>query len=197
MRLYTDNGFEYKLKLSETFSYPRYDLVERPLFNDRSVFVVDNPSRVVQAFLYTYPQGGVVVFSAHLHLNGWVRDILPGLRSDQLVYVGTREAMPEEVVTVNHLGLKRYPMQNMMQEGVTEIVFALMETVRSMKEVCVVIDLSVVDPAFVKVENPSFGGLTSRELLFFVQKLKMLDNVKGFGIVGNDPLAQKILTEFY
>ncbi|MFQ5620711.1 MAG: arginase family protein [Candidatus Nanoarchaeia archaeon] len=190
MKLYTDNGFTFESKLSETFTYPRYDIVREFGFSERVAFVVDDCAKVVEKFLWENPKGGVVLFSSQLDLKKWAS------LTSKLVYVGTREATPEEANVVRQLDLKRYPMSSIMQEGLAEIAFALMEVIRGMEKACVIIDLSVLDPAFVDV-GQDVGGLSTRELLFFIQKIKMIENVKGLGVLGKGPIVQKILTEFY
>lgn len=83
-----------------------------------------------------------------------------------IIYCGTR----------NTLSFRSYSMHDIMQEGITQICDVLMESSRSFPEVVVLISLTVLDPAFNPVStNP--GGMSTRELLYFIKRLKHLKNI--------------------
>lgn len=83
-----------------------------------------------------------------------------------------------------------FSLQSVMLEGFANVCDAVMESAREWPEVRVVISLSVIDAS----EFP--GGLSVRELLYFVQRLRKLKNYAGGAVVGAPvAAAAKIVAE--
>ena len=98
-------------------------------------------------------------------------------------------------------------MKNISIEGIRNICDALMESAKNFDGLYVSFDIDAVDPAFAPGTGyPEPGGLTSRELFYFVHRLKNLKNLKAFDIVEVNPekdinditsrLAAKLCVEF-
>ena len=98
-------------------------------------------------------------------------------------------------------------MKEITTEGIHEISESVMAAAKDFEALYVSIDIDVLDPAFA----PGTGctepaGLTSRELIYFVQRLKLLKNLKIVDIVEINPkkdvnnmtskLGAKIIAEF-
>lgn len=97
-------------------------------------------------------------------------------------------------------------MKEIIAEGVHEISESLMSVAKNFRDLYVSIDIDVLDPAFAPgtgyIEP---GGLTTRELLFFLHRLKKLYNLRAFDLVEINPskdtnditskVAAKILVE--
>ena len=70
-------------------------------------------------------------------------------------------------------------MQEIAVEGKFEVSESVMANARRFEALYVSIDADVLDPAFVSVDTPEPGGLSVRELLFFLHRLKRLRNFRG------------------
>ena len=75
---------------------------------------------------------------------------------------------------------------------------AMMEIAKEWPLCFILISLNVLDPVFAQVPNPAYGGMTTRQLLYFVQRLRMLKNFCGAAIIDYEkamPVAEKLLSE--
>lgn len=87
-----------------------------------------------------------------------------------------------------------FSMHELVQEGVPQVCDALMVAARRFEKVVIVISLTVLDRAF--TSEGSVGGLTIRELLYFLMRLRLVKNIVGWCIVGKDErIIAKIVGE--
>jgi len=167
-----------------------------------------------QAFSQTITNPGIIIFDAHpdcqsgVSING-KEDLLMALLKYQLVkrenilLVGLRSWTAEEYDFLKKNNIRYYSMWELSLEGVFEISEAVMSIAKEFGGLYVSIDIDVLDPAFAPGAGClEPGGLTSRELLFFLQRLKRLKNFKGADLTeikANDEqtvnLGAKIVTE--
>lgn len=107
-----------------------------------------------------------------------------------LVLVGIHQWIKEGVLFVKKNNIQHFDMKDIAMEGKEAMCDAVMAAAKDWKACCLLIDMDVVDSE----EMP--GGMTARELLYFVQRMKKLKNIVGAGIIGkNDDLAAKLLLE--
>ncbi len=104
------------------------------------------------------------------------------------LYCGTRHALP----------FRSYSMHDIVQEGITHICDVLMEASRAFPQTTLLVSLNVLDPAFNSASNNP-GGMTTRELLYFIKRLRHLKNIT-FGVLTdvvpeNYPVAGVLLAE--
>lgn len=145
---------------------------------------------------------GIIVFDAHIGVlpgihDAFLRRVAELLPPHKIILVGVREFSLAEHTFLRELKIKYFPMQA-VHESISAVCDAVMENANSWPHCHVLISLDVVDPAFVSVPRPAVGGMTSRELLYFVQRLRFLRNYSSAGLVDFEksvPLAEKILTE--
>ncbi len=163
------------------------------------------------------PNAGIISFDAHPDVfenfedavhEDWLFHLIEEgiLKPEHAIIVGVRAASKEEIEYLRKKKIKYYPMKNIFGnvEGVCD---AVMEMARGFGSLYVSVDIDAVDPAFA----PGTGymepcGMTSRELLYFLQRLKLLKNLKALDIVEIIPdkdvngmtvkLGAKILGEF-
>jgi agmatinase len=77
---------------------------------------------------------------------------------------------------------------DVLQENIHEVCDTVMERVRSSGGFYISVDMHCVDPAFAPgVYEGEPGGLSSRELIYFIKRLSLLDNFKGGDIVEINP----------
>jgi len=177
---------------------------------------ISNPS--FKAFASNFKNAGIVVFDAHPDLmpemkgsvthEDWLRELITSetVAADNIIIVGARATAKEELDFIKKQGIKNFPMKEIAADGVQSVCDAVMAAAREFGALYISVDIDAVDPAFAPgtgyIEP---GGLSSRELLYFLQRLKLLKNFKAMDVVEVNPpkdvnemtskLAAKILVE--
>jgi arginase family enzyme len=156
----------------------------------------------VKQFLQERPQGGIMIFDAHPdcdHVSQ--KDILPLLLEDlnippeKIVLVGVRSCTPAEQDYLKTSRVRVITMKNIFEHGIQNVCDGLMESVRGWQGLYVSIDVDVVDPACAPgTSYPEPGGFTSRELLYVIQRLRLLKNFSVADIVEANPEKEERLT---
>ncbi len=187
---------------------------------DRAIFLGGDHSvsyATVKAFLKQNPGGGLVIFDSHADLmptlpspvhEDWLRSLIEQkiLDPNRLRIVGLQNIDEEERKFADLHKIKTISAKQIFADGAHEICDSLMETARAWPSLYVSVDIDVVDPAHAPaVAYPEPGGLSSRELLYFIQRLTLLKNFKAADIVEIIPkkdingittkLGAKILSE--
>jgi len=73
-------------------------------------------------------------------------------------------------------------------EGIKEVSESVMSVAKNFGSLYISVDIDVLDPGFAPGTGyPEPGGLTTRELLFFLHRLKKLHNLKAMDIVEVNP----------
>lgn len=120
----------------------------------------------------------VVLFSADSELLNSCKDS---------VLVGGHFLSGQEREFLKAKNIKFFSMSSISHEGISNICDVLMEYSRVFPSFCLCVSLSVV-------ELP--GGLSVRELLYFLQRLKVLKNYSCACVVGSSSvLTGKLLSE--
>ncbi|HIH37666.1 arginase family protein [Candidatus Woesearchaeota archaeon] len=174
---------------------------------------------IVKAAAKKYPGIGLLVFDAHPDCeNDFAppsqEDIINGLINqgiiapERILLVGLRNWDRNEIAFIKEKKIPHVTMKQIMQNGISEVINGITESMREWPHAYVSIDIDVLDPAFAPgtgYREP--GGLSTRELLTFIQRIKLLKNVRAFDIVEVNPekdvdnlttkVAAKILWELY
>ena len=138
---------------------------------------------ILKSFVQFYPNAGVVIFDAHPDCSG-VEDLVSGLvgqniiSRENIVLVGLRNWTLEEFNFLKQNNIKHFTMQEITLEGKFEVSESVMANARRFEALYISVDADVLDPAFVSVDTPEPGGLSVREFLFFLHRLKRLRNFK-------------------
>jgi len=177
-----------------------------------------------KAFLETFGEKNsyLVIFDAHADcMNVWDEIKYPdheewlsslvkkGFDAKKIILIGLRKIEPEEKEFLDSNGIQYWEMGKFSDMEI--LCDSIMEFVNKKNaKFYLSIDIDVIDPAFA----PSTGylepgGFTSREILYFVRRLRLLKNLKAVDIVEVDSekdsaknnsitikLAAKILSEF-
>jgi len=148
-----------------------------------------------RAFAKKHQNPGIIVFDAHPDLENNFKpptheDYLRVLIEDKIVkpenviIVGTRAMHKNESEFIKNYNLKVFSMNEISIAGKQEVCDNIMETARSFGSTYLSIDIDVLDPAFAPgVGYPEPAGLTTRELIYFIQRIKLLENLKMADIV--------------
>jgi len=103
-----------------------------------------------------------------------------------LLFSGTKEYPCDVCVGLRVEGVQNFPLSLIESENVSSFCDLLMEFCQRFEKVDVLVDLSVLDRAF--YEKGIIGGLSSRELLYVLRRLKMMKNFSGFRFEGEGEL---------
>lgn len=177
---------------------------------------ISNPC--FKAFAKNNPGAGIVIFDAHPDLmdsigmnsqEDWLRELIENdvVDKDKVIIIGVRNSDVKETEYISEKKLQVYFMKNIFEHKVENICDAVMEKIKDWPAVYLSIDIDAVDPAFAPgtgYREP--GGLSSRELIYFIQRLNKLKNIKMIDIVEVNPsldtadltskLAAKLMIEF-
>jgi len=154
---------------------------------------------IVKAFSEKNSNAGIIIFDAHLDaVNNFMpatqEDLVTGLvnqkiiKSENIILIETRNWHSKEIEFVKRNKIKYFSMKDIANEGKEEISEAVMSIAKRFENLYISIDIDVIDPAFA----PGTGyiepaGLSSREFLYFLHRLKNLKNIKGYDIVEVNP----------
>jgi hypothetical protein len=177
----------------------------RPVITDDKdglrVFVTSDPCLELKKAIT--PETTLTIFSATplFDEGGCVRILLNDntIKPNQLVYVGLRRMTKGEALLLGQKNIRTYSMNQISFQGHQETCDGAMQASRSKDHLILLIDLSVLDPAC----NPGSqepGGMTSRELIYFLQRFKLLKNLKeviitGYGQETSLSLIAKVIVE--
>ncbi len=142
-----------------------------------------------KAFAKNNPGAGLVIFDAHPDLEvgldtptqeDYTRLLIKQgiLDAKKLILIGTRNWHGYEKEFVLQNNIKSFDMKQIFKIGIDDVCDTVMEQINKWPAVYLSIDIDVVDPAFA----PGTGyrepaGLSSRELLHMLQRLKLLKNI--------------------
>lgn len=143
-----------------------------------------------KAFVEIHNNPGIIIFDAHpdcnskLNIDGH-QDLLLALvnekmvKPENIILVGVRKFEAGEMEFLERNKIKYYSMRELFSEGMHELCDSIMSVARCFGALYISIDIDVADPAFAPdVECPEPGGLSSREIIYFIQRLKNLKNIK-------------------
>ncbi len=150
---------------------------------------------VISSFIDSFEQFlnnqdvGVLVISARPHLlrGESLRSALDlkQLLASNIALLGVHKFTPEERIVLDR-GIQSYSMQEISVEGLGEVTDAVMSYVRGWKHFVILLDIDVLDPMFIPgLKNPVPGGFSTRELLYILQRLKLIRSFAGAMVVCN------------
>ena len=191
--------------------------------SDGAVFLGGDHSitySLVKAFAAVHSSNpGIVIFDAHADACSDFNpptheDLLLALvkerivKKENIILVGIRNLHPDELAFLKEHSITYYTMQDIASDGKEEIIDEVMSKAKDFGSLYVSFDIDVLDPAFAPGTGYlEPGGLSTRELLYFVHKLKNLSNWKASDIVEVNPskdvssltafAAAKLLVELF
>lgn len=138
--------------------------------------------------------------------NQWLRKLIDeGFSYDSILLISTRNISEEEMLFLKKNKITIINM-DVLQEDIEGVCDIVMERARESHGFYISLDISCVDPS--NAPGCNFiepGGLSSREIIYFIKRLALLGNFIGGDIVEVNPekdfnsmtskLAAKILSE--
>ena len=170
---------------------------------------------IISAFKKIQNDPLVIVFDAHadcfetssgISSRNWLRKLIEErYDSSRLLLVSSRNLDLDEIKFIKDNSITWIKM-DILSEDLSGVCDLVMERARKSEGFYLSIDIDAVDPAFapgVALIEP--GGLSSRDLIYFIKRLVLLENFKGADIVNINPykdinemtlkLGAKILAE--
>lgn len=134
-----------------------------------------------------FPSGyGLIVISSKID-----RKILN--RKDAVVF-GLSEYSRNDLRQLETNRIRTFTMKQMTELGIEEAADLVMESAMQFTRLCLSINLDCLDKAF--YSEGAVGGMTTRELIYVVQRIKLMKNLKTAEIAGNDKdIAAKLVSE--
>lgn len=158
----------------------------------------------------------LIVFDAHADCGGtmvnnnYLRRILEDriLRPQDVIIVGLRKMLSGELAFIKNNNIMNFDMRRVYGLGMEEMTDIIMENSRSYENIYVSIDIDVIDPSMAPgTDRTEPGGISSRDLIYFIQRLKFLRNKKIYDVVEVNPkkdvnnmtveLAAKLVSEIF
>ncbi|MBW2984434.1 arginase family protein [Candidatus Woesearchaeota archaeon] len=170
--------------------------------NDKPIFIGGDHSitfPLVKGFSSVYPEPGIVIFDAHPDCQSDFEpptheDLVVGLiknniiKKENIIIVGVRNWHKDEYKFIKENRIKYFDMKELSMEGIKEVSESVMSVAKNFGSLYISVDIDVLDPGFAPGTGyPEPGGLTTRELLFFLHRLKKLHNLKAMDIVEVNP----------
>ena len=140
---------------------------------------------------------GLLVFDAHPDLmepfqthEDYLRTLIEEgiVAPENVILVGIRNSYVHETAYIKEKNIKVFSMKKLEEEGKENVCDALMELTRDWSNLYVSVDIDVLDPAFAPGTGYCEpGGLSTRELLYFIHRLKNLNHWTVTDIVEVNP----------
>ncbi len=113
----------------------------------------------------------------------WLRKIVEeGFPKESILIVGARNSHKNEIKFIKENKIKTISISN-LTEDLQDMCDTIMEFSNG-KELYVSIDIDIIDPAFaLSTGYPEAGGLTSRQFLYLIQRIKKIKNLRAVDIV--------------
>jgi len=195
-----------------------FQKVKKNLTNPKTILIGGDHSITYPSFkaFSELENPGLIIFDAHpdcMHNftppthEDFVKTLIKNniLNPENIILVGLRSWHKDEYTFLKENNIRFFTMKQLHQDF-HHITETIMENARKFSNIYLSIDIDVVDPAFAPATGyPEPGGLTSRQLIDMLQKIKNLKTIKMIDIVEVNPtkdkynitskLAAKIITE--
>ncbi|MFH1409697.1 MAG: arginase family protein [Nanoarchaeota archaeon] len=126
--------------------------------------ILGDPKPLLQAY-HSQTHGGIILLSAHAYE-------LPGPAFSAGIRIAPKQ---------NIRALSAHELQGM---GMHEAADALMSIAKEWPAAFLIVDLSILDPVYAASAIQEPGGLSTRELLYLIKRIKKLRNFAGFSLSG-------------
>jgi arginase family enzyme len=142
---------------------------------------------LARKFLEQHPEGGILYIGA---TSGLDQEMLRSLLKERAIdarhfaLFGVHAWTPADgLLRVQRV--QSYGMTEISREGLTEMTDAVMSFARQWPAFHLIINLDALDSAFVPgLENSKGGGFTTRELIYVVQRLRLIRTCVSVEVVG-------------
>ncbi|MDD5650526.1 MAG: arginase family protein [Candidatus Nanoarchaeia archaeon] len=127
-------------------------------------------------------------FSIPTH-EDWLASLIKDniVKKENVILVGCRNFDPKELEFIKENNIKYFNMSK-IEDNIENACNNIMEIAINFKTLYLSLDIDVVDPAFAPGTGYlEVGGLSSRDLIYFIQRIRLLKNLKRVDIVEINP----------
>ncbi len=123
-----------------------------------------------------------------------------GFSLKNLVIIGLRTWTKDEWAFLQQHKIRNFTMKDISMEGLSETCDSAMAFARNSERFFLSVNLDVLDPSFTNLDLEA-GGMTTRELIYFLQRFKLLNNLEASDLIcwkDDDPIPkiiEKLLVE--
>ena len=187
---------------NENFQDNKYEVIESNLkeLHDGDLFIGGDHSISYHIFkkFFKNKNAGILIFDAHPdlfeHFNApiqtdWLYFLIKEkiVKPENIILVGIRNPDMKEVQIMKDYKIRYFTSRSLFN-NLQDACDLIMEQARSFSELYISIDIDVLDPAFAPgtgyIES---GGLSTRELLYLLQRIKLLKNIRKYDLVEVNP----------
>jgi len=162
--------------------------------HDKAIFVGGDRSLsypVLKSFIEVEKNPLLIVFDAHSGFDeerdeGWLRKICENDFCN-VILISSRNLNENEIKFIYEKKIVWIKM-DILREDIQGVCDIVMERARESSGFYVSVDIDCVDPGFAPgTSDVEVGGLTSGDLIYFIKRLKLLNNFRGGDIVEINP----------
>jgi len=156
---------------------------------------------IFQAFLKNFKNSGLVILDAHPDVcsnrfppshEDYLRSLIEQkyVTAHKVILIGLRNPEPKEIDFLKDHNISLFTAQKIFINNIQNVTRNIIKIIKNWKTPFYLsIDIDVTDPAFAPGTGyPEPAGFTSREVIFLIQELSALDNLKGGDLVEINPL---------
>lgn len=153
---------------------------------------------IFKKFFKDKKNAGILIFDAHPDLyqhfdkpmqTDWLYFLIKEklVKPENIILVGIRNPDMKEVQVMKDCKIKYFTCRQLFN-NLEDHCDAIMESAKSFSDLYISIDIDTLDPAFA----PGTGyiepaGLSTRELIYLLQRIKLLKNVRKYDLVEVNP----------
>ncbi|MFA7707968.1 MAG: arginase family protein [Candidatus Pacearchaeota archaeon] len=168
--------------------------------NHKALFIGGDHSisfSILRAFNRTQENPLLIVFDAHADCceetnfandRNWLRKLIEsGFDGKKVILISTRKLLAEEIDFIKQQEMTLISM-DVLQEDLNGVCDLIMERARGSDGFYISTDLNCVDPAYAPGASClESGGMSSRDLIYFIKRLVLLNNFRGADVVEINP----------
>ena len=177
-----------------------YNILEKN-FKENSIYIGGDHSityGLVKGLAKKYENIGLISFDAHPDLyhhfdfpthGDWIKFLIEEniLKKENVILAGIRNADIKELNYIKENKIRVFSSNDIFR-NIEEVTEAMMESMRKLDALYISVDIDVLDPSC--APGTSYlepAGLTARELIYVLQRLKKLKNIKAVDITEVNP----------
>ena len=188
---------------NENFQDNKYEVLDSSLENlkEGDIYLGGDHSisyYIFKKFFKDKKNAGILIFDAHPDLfqhfdepmqTDWLYFLIKEkiIKPENIILVGIRNLDMKEVSVLKDYKI-RYFTARQLFNNIEDHCDAIMELAKNFSDLYISIDIDVLDPAFA----PGTGylepaGLSTRELIYLLQRIKLLKNIRKYDLVEVNP----------
>jgi agmatinase len=188
---------------NENFQDNKYEVIDSNLkeLKEGDVYLGGDHSisyHIFKKFFKDKKNPGIIVFDAHpdlyQHFNkpiqtDWLYFLIKEkiIKSENIILIGIRNCDMKEIGFMKNYKI-RYFTARQLFNNIEDHCDGIMELAQNFSDLYISIDIDILDPAFaLGTGYIEPGGLSTRELLYLIQRIKLLKNIRKYDLVEVNP----------